>query len=117
MIFGTYDTPEGLAFFGYPTAPQAVALGTRMRTDWVAFATTGDPGWPAYAPDTQPTRLYDNTGATTGPYPETPSQQIWVGQPPTATTLTAQTPDSPREYRPDFGGHKASKSPSGQQQS
>jgi hypothetical protein len=29
-----------------------------MRTDWVDFASTGNPGWASYDPNTRSTRVY-----------------------------------------------------------
>ena len=51
-------------------------VSDRMRTDWVRFATSGDPGWPRYHPDTRTIRVYDSESHT-GPYPEEGSRRIW----------------------------------------
>ena len=53
-----------------------VRVGDEMRTDWVRFATTGNPGWTPYDPDIGITRVYD-AEPTTGPYPEERSRCIW----------------------------------------
>ena len=45
FVFDTLDRPETQALTG-PHPPQELA--DRMHQAWVAFATTGDPGWPAY---------------------------------------------------------------------
>ncbi|MFB6839165.1 carboxylesterase/lipase family protein [Streptomyces sp. NPDC056361] len=47
FVFDTLDRPETRALTG-PDAPQDLA--TAMHTAWVAFATTGDPGWRAWDP-------------------------------------------------------------------
>lgn len=62
--------PVGLLRFGAPQAPEpwtgvrdasafasAEALATTMQDAWLAFARTGDPGWPAYDPTTRATML------------------------------------------------------------
>ena len=38
-------------------APQALA--DEMHQAWVAFAATGDPGWPRYGPDRRATMRFD----------------------------------------------------------
>ncbi|HEX4831453.1 MAG TPA: carboxylesterase family protein [Trebonia sp.] len=51
-------------------------LGELMRREWVAFATTGDPGWPAYGSQRRLTRVYDWPAAI-DPYPEEKSMRLW----------------------------------------
>jgi len=51
-----------------------------MSAAWRAFATDGDPGWPAYEPTEQFTRVFD-IGSRTVRYPEQASQQIWSDYP------------------------------------
>jgi para-nitrobenzyl esterase len=48
FVFGTLDDPGSAALTG-PAPPHE--LSDAMHRAWVAFATTGDPGWPAYTPD------------------------------------------------------------------
>jgi para-nitrobenzyl esterase len=48
FVFDTLDAPGVPALVG-PEPPQALA--DAVHRAWVAFATTGDPGWPAYTPD------------------------------------------------------------------
>ncbi|MEV6558314.1 carboxylesterase family protein [Nocardia sp. NPDC051756] len=79
LVFGLIDT-EGTRTYGNPPAADAVTLGQQMQADWLAFATTGDPGWPAYRPDTQQARSFD-ASSTTGPYLELASEQIWANDP------------------------------------
>jgi para-nitrobenzyl esterase len=45
FVFDTLDDPDAAALTG-PAAPRALAAA--MHRAWVAFATTGDPGWPAH---------------------------------------------------------------------
>jgi len=48
FVFDTLGAPGVPALVG-PEPPQALA--DAVHRAWVAFATTGDPGWPAYTPD------------------------------------------------------------------
>lgn len=47
-----------------------------MRGAWTAFATHGDPGWPAYDTTERLTQLFDTQPAVR-PYPEEPSRLLW----------------------------------------
>jgi len=78
MVFGTLDSPIGSALYG--SAPTAESVSREMSTAWRAFATAGDPGWPAYDSVGQLTRVFD-TESRTMPYPEQVSQQIWASCP------------------------------------
>jgi para-nitrobenzyl esterase len=84
---GTLGACHGLdvpLVFGNPTSglPAALiddlaaaeAVSADMRAAWIAFATTGDPGWPAF--DTGLVRLFD-TEPVVAPYPEAESRRIW----------------------------------------
>jgi para-nitrobenzyl esterase len=75
LVFGTLDSPIGAALYG--AAPQAEAVSREMSAAWRAFATDGDPGWPAYSADEQLTRVFD-AESRTARYPEVASQQIWA---------------------------------------
>jgi para-nitrobenzyl esterase len=78
LVFGTLDSPIGSAFYG--SAPAAEVVSREMSAAWRAFATDGDPGWPAYDSVDQLTRVFDTESRTT-PYPEQASQQIWASCP------------------------------------
>jgi para-nitrobenzyl esterase len=56
FVFGTLDSKGTEAFAG--SGPSAEALAARMQDAWLAFARTGDPGWPAYDLTTRPTMLF-----------------------------------------------------------
>jgi para-nitrobenzyl esterase len=75
LLFGT-NRELGEFLLGSEPAQSAVALGDLMRAEWVAFVTTGDPGWPPYAPGRRTTRVYDTESAV-GPYPEEASMHVW----------------------------------------
>ena len=73
LVFGNLTLGQPAMLIGDPT-PEAAALSEQMRNAWTAFATDGDPGWPAY--DTGSTRLFDVEPVVTA-YPEQVSRQIW----------------------------------------
>ncbi|MDT5255995.1 MAG: para-nitrobenzyl esterase [Mycobacterium sp.] len=78
LVFGTLDSPVGSALYG--SAPLAEAVSREMSAAWRAFATDGNPGWPAYSADQQLTRVFDAKSRTTR-YPEQASQSIWASHP------------------------------------
>lgn len=78
LVFGTLDSPLGSALYG--SSPEAEALSREIRASWRSFAANGDPGWPAYDPDRQLTRVFDVQSQTMR-YPEQASQQIWADYP------------------------------------
>lgn len=77
LVFGNLTAGQPAVLIGDPT-PTAHALSAQLRTAWTAFATTGDPGWPAF--DTGLTRLFDDEPAVV-PYPEQLSADIWRDPP------------------------------------
>jgi para-nitrobenzyl esterase len=75
LVFGVYQG-LGLMLFGPEPPASAVALGDLMRSQWAAFAASGDPGWPRYAPGRRLTRIFDDPPDVV-PYPEQASLHIW----------------------------------------
>ncbi len=57
-----------------PYLAAAEAVSARMRAAWIAFATSGDPGWPTF--DTGLVQIFD-TEPVVAPYPEVESRKIW----------------------------------------
>lgn len=55
FVFDNLGSPEGVRMAG-PDAPQSLA--TSMHAAWVAFATSGDPGWAVWDA-TRPVRVFD----------------------------------------------------------
>jgi para-nitrobenzyl esterase len=76
LVFGTVDVAAVRADLGADAADEAVHLSEVMRTDWLRFATTGDPGWPRYEPHGRSTRVYD-AEPSVRPYPEEASRRVW----------------------------------------
>ena len=75
LVFGVYSG-LGEFLFGPEPPASAVALGDLMRSQWAAFAASGDPGWPQYTPGSRLTRIFDDP-PDVGPYPEKASLHIW----------------------------------------
>ena len=67
----------GSALYGSAPGGGGVA---RNQYSLAGFATDGDPGWPAYEPEDQLTRVFDIESRTVR-YPEQASQRIWAGYP------------------------------------
>jgi para-nitrobenzyl esterase len=78
LVFGTLDSPVGLALYG--SSPSAEMVSREMSGAWRSFATNGNPGWPAYNPVEQVTRVFDAPSGITS-YPEQVSQRIWADYP------------------------------------
>ncbi|WP_280498101.1 carboxylesterase/lipase family protein [Nocardia asiatica] len=78
LVFGTLSLDEvrSLAPNGPDTVAEAIRVSHHMRTDWLNFATTGDPGWSPYDPAARSTRVY-TAEPTTRPYPEEHSRRLW----------------------------------------
>ena len=55
-------------------------MSRELSAAWSAFAADGDPGWPAYDPVGQLTRVFDSESSTVT-YPEQASQRIWANHP------------------------------------
>jgi para-nitrobenzyl esterase len=75
LVFGVW-TGIGQMMFGPEPPAGAVALGELMRSQWAAFAASGDPGWPPYAPGRRMTRVFDDPPDVV-PYPELASLHLW----------------------------------------
>lgn len=77
LVFGNLTAGRPAALIGEP-GPAARSVSAQMRAAWTAFATTGDPGWPAF--DSGLVRLFDAEPAV-APYPERLSAEIWPDPP------------------------------------
>jgi para-nitrobenzyl esterase len=62
FVFDVLDDPEFHEMTG-SAAPQALA--TAMHKAWVDFATTGNPGWPAYSTTGRATMRFDTASSVT----------------------------------------------------
>ncbi|MET8540620.1 carboxylesterase family protein [Kitasatospora sp. NPDC004799] len=86
LAFGSLDSPTARHFLGDRPPAEVVRVSAELRRAWVRFATTGDPGWPAFDPDEQLTRALDARSETVR-YPEQAARRIWAGHPLTAYDL------------------------------
>ena len=55
-MFDTLDAPSAALVGGSSPPPQ---LAEVMHRHWLAFAATGDPGWPAYTPERRAVMTFD----------------------------------------------------------
>jgi para-nitrobenzyl esterase len=72
LVFG--NLTSGLPATLIDDLAAAEAVSARMRAAWIAFATSGDPGWPTF--DSGLVQIFD-TEAVVAPYPEVESRRIW----------------------------------------
>jgi para-nitrobenzyl esterase len=77
LVFGNLDRGLPAALIGESPSPEAEALSAQMRAAWTAFATDGDPGWPAYDTGRRLVQLFD-TRSTVAADPEETSRRIWA---------------------------------------
>ncbi|MET7455808.1 carboxylesterase family protein [Streptomyces sp. NPDC005574] len=75
LTFGVYGG-LGALLVGATPSPGTEALSARFRSAWTGFATTGDPGWPAYDGERHLVQLLD-AEPTVAAYPEETSRRLW----------------------------------------
>ncbi|MEU7002291.1 carboxylesterase family protein [Nonomuraea sp. NPDC046570] len=73
FVFDTLRTPGQLTLAG-PDAPQELA--DAMHRAWIAFAESGDPGWPAWDA-TRPVMLFDQPGPAVVRGPRDDELSLW----------------------------------------
>jgi len=66
----------GVELISGPAAPQALA--DEMHAAWIRFASTGDPGWPAFD-QRHPVRVFDAGGGSVQLDPRRDERVIWPG--------------------------------------
>ncbi|HET6859541.1 MAG TPA: carboxylesterase family protein [Streptomyces sp.] len=76
LVFGNLDRGQPAMLIGEGPSPEAQALSARMRAAWTAFASHGDPGWPAFDQEQRLVQLFDARPTVTA-YPEEISRRIW----------------------------------------
>ena len=72
LVFG--NLTSGLPATLIDDLAAAEAVSAHMRAAWIAFATSGDPGWPTF--DSGLVQIFD-TEPVVAPYPEVASREIW----------------------------------------
>lgn len=75
LVFGNLTDGQPAMLLGDDLVG-AETLSAQLRAAWTAFATDGDPGWPAYDPDQRLTRVFDTESSVVA-YPEDESREIW----------------------------------------
>ena len=76
LVFGNLSSGGPALLIGESPSAEAEALSAWMRTAWTAFATAGDPGWPAFDSKRRLIQLLD-TRPTVTAYPEEASRLLW----------------------------------------
>jgi para-nitrobenzyl esterase len=79
LVFGTTDICGEVTAAGPAALAHTQRLSQTMRADHLAFATTGDPGWPRFRRRERLTRVYDPEPGLV-PYAEERSRTIWRDQ-------------------------------------
>jgi len=76
FVFDTLAMP-GSEIMAGDAPPQSLA--DDMHSRWVAFAQSGNPGWPAYTPDTRTVITFDETGNLLVDDPRGDERRLWDG--------------------------------------
>ncbi|HEX3789123.1 MAG TPA: carboxylesterase family protein [Pseudonocardiaceae bacterium] len=76
FTFGNPSSRYAARVLGTPPPADFEALSDRVRSAWIAFAATGDPGWPRFDLARRRTRIWDST-PTEADDPIGASRQIW----------------------------------------
>ncbi len=76
LVFGVWGQGIGAMLTGERPPAEFAAIGDLMRSEWLRFATCGEPGWPVYGSERRTTRVYD-LQPDVGPYPEETSMRLW----------------------------------------
>lgn len=76
FVFDNLHQDENKGLVG-PNGPQELA--SAMHAAWVAFATTGNPGWPRYALDRRATMRFDTTSEVVND-PHSVERKLWEGR-------------------------------------
>ncbi|MFG2001878.1 carboxylesterase/lipase family protein [Spirillospora sp. NPDC048911] len=77
LTFGNLDKGVAALVLGKPIPAEAAELSAQFRAAWTAFATTGDPGWPAYTPAAAVTHVFDSFTKDVRD-PQALSRRIWA---------------------------------------
>jgi para-nitrobenzyl esterase len=76
FVFDNLGQPSTALMAG-DNPPQALA--DDMHDRWVAFARTGDPGWPAYHPSSRAVMTFDGEGSHLADDPRADERRLWDG--------------------------------------
>lgn len=74
---GNTEGPLATFLLGGHRAPESLTrLSEQLRSSWISFATTGDPGWPQFTPAESLIRIWD-TEPSVAADPLAASRRIW----------------------------------------
>ncbi|OHV46085.1 carboxylesterase [Parafrankia soli] len=76
LTFGNFVGTMSSMLLGNPVPAGVVDLSEQMRSAWISFAATGDPGWPVYRAGKAITRIWDVPSRLAAD-PQAVSRQIW----------------------------------------
>ncbi|GAA3233656.1 carboxylesterase family protein [Pseudonocardia petroleophila] len=76
LLFGSADLRGEVTAAGPAALDEAARLGRTLRAEYLAFAATGDPGWPRFDRLARRTRVHDAQPGVLA-YPEEASRRIW----------------------------------------
>ena len=76
LVFGNLSSGQPAMLICETSTAEAEALSAWIRAAWTAFATDGDPGWPAFDDEQRLVQLLD-TRPTVAAYPEEASRVLW----------------------------------------
>jgi para-nitrobenzyl esterase len=76
LVFGVYGEGISAMLTGAEPPAEFTALGDLMRSEWLAFASGGHPGWLPYGTEHRTTRVYDLQPDVRS-YPEEASMHLW----------------------------------------
>jgi para-nitrobenzyl esterase len=79
LVFGTTDVAGEVTAAGPTALAECDRLSALIRTEYLTFASTGDPGWDRYDRRDRRTRVYDSEPGLVA-YPEERSRAIWQDQ-------------------------------------
>ena len=76
LVFGAYGEGISAMLTGAEPPAEFRLLGDLMRSEWLAFASGGQPGWQPYGTEHRTTRVYDLQPDVRS-YPEEASMHLW----------------------------------------
>ncbi|WP_020660385.1 carboxylesterase/lipase family protein [Amycolatopsis benzoatilytica] len=78
FVFDDIGNPNWRFLFAVsrPDPRRRQAIATEMVETWVRFVAGGDPGWPAYTPESRVTRLFDDVSTTVSD-PDREQRELW----------------------------------------
>ena len=75
FVFGTYNEKRAGLFFG--SGEKADALSSAMMDAWLAFARSGDPGWPRYDAADRATMIFGDGDPHVANAPDDVRRAAW----------------------------------------